>query len=152
MRRYFDLHFRATLKLEPLLNYLPTPAFDPTEQLSLSEASDNSTHTPELTSPSILNGVGGSSYPPTSPQETRQHIMERLKRLQEASASGQQPAPELSFAPSDENEYSNGSGNHGKPGVPVSPGLAGVSSGMEWIVKRMYAICAEISATYVQVG
>ena len=157
--------FRATLKLEPLLNYLPTSSiqFELSERLSISELSDNSSATPDLLSPTNFTfnnqseGQTKQRGSKKSPQENRMDMMERLKRLQETASSGQQPAPELSFAPAEETEGGVGgteSVSDSKTSLSSGGGgghCVGVSSGMEWIVKRMYAMCAEISASYVQV-
>ena len=83
-------------------------------------------------------------------------------RLQASSGSGHQPAPELSFAPPEEIEEgplggaltsSDSKSSVNSIGASGTAGgqCVGVSSGMEWIVKRMYAMCAEICAIYVQV-
>ncbi|XP_063717969.1 brefeldin A-inhibited guanine nucleotide-exchange protein 3-like isoform X3 [Symsagittifera roscoffensis] len=155
---------KATLKLEPLLNYLPTSSiqFELSERLSISELSDNSSATPDLLSPTNFTfnnqseGQTKQRGSKKSPQENRMDMMERLKRLQETASSGQQPAPELSFAPAEETEGGVGgteSVSDSKTSLSSGGGgghCVGVSSGMEWIVKRMYAMCAEISASYVQ--
>ncbi|XP_075241169.1 brefeldin A-inhibited guanine nucleotide-exchange protein 3-like isoform X3 [Convolutriloba macropyga] len=186
---------KATLKLEPLLNYLPatatTPPFyqcshnnHPVEsRRSVSEvSSEYSSTTPDLLSPvlslnhtqedgssnfNLINSTSAGrsavavSGAGKSPQENRQDMMDRLKRLQASSGSGHQPAPELSFAPPEEIEEgplggaltsSDSKSSVNSIGASGTAGgqCVGVSSGMEWIVKRMYAMCAEICAIYVQ--
>ena len=131
---------------------MPT-TLDQVERLSLSEVSEYSTNTPDLLSPTTsTNQTTEDARPIKSPEESRQSMMERLRKLQTVSYTGQQPAPELSFCPPEEQEGHNDSENslcssQGQSGTHC----VGVSSGMEWVVKRMYAICSEVASIYVQV-